>query len=102
MEVPALTTDDGKPNFTLTRTNAGAMNNSSSSNPGGKKSGGGGGGSKPKKTSDARKSKDDYVERYKQINDKLDDVRDAMEDANRAAGALWGPARLKEMQKVSD
>ena len=102
MEVPALTTDGGDPNFTLTRTNAGAMNNSSSSNPGGKKSGGGGGGgSKPKKTADARKSKDDYVERYKEINDQLDDVRDKMEDANRVASTLWGPARIKEMQKVS-
>jgi hypothetical protein len=30
---------------------------------------GGGGGSKPKKTSDARKDKDEIVDRYKEIND---------------------------------
>ena len=48
MEVPALTTDGGTPNFTLTRTNSGAMNNLSSSNSGGKSPNGSGGGSTSK------------------------------------------------------
>ena len=102
MDVVALSSDGTPKIESLTKKSSGAMNNNSSSNPGGKSSkGGGGGGSKPKKTADERKSKDDYVERYKEINDQLDDVKDKMEDANRAASALWGPARLKEMKKVS-
>jgi hypothetical protein len=35
---------------------------------------GGGGGSKPKKTSEARKKKSDIVDRYKEINDELEET----------------------------
>ena len=62
--------------------------------------GGGGGGSKPKKAEKVKKS--DIVERYKEINDKLDDITDKMDDASKAADRLWGPARLKEIEKVND
>ena len=62
--------------------------------------GGGGGGSKPKKTSEARGKKTDIVDRYKEINDKLNDVKDSFTDeysfniesvpAERAAVILCG------------
>jgi hypothetical protein len=107
MEVPALTTEEGgKPNFKLTRTNAGSMNNYSGSNSGGKSpgsgGGGGGGGSKPKKTSDSKKKKSELVDRYKEITDSLEEVQDRMEDANRAADRLWGRDRIKKMREVND
>ena len=101
MEVPALTTDGGKPNFKLTRTNAGSMNNYSSSNKGGKAPGSKSGGSKkePKKADKVNKS--EVVERYKEIEDSLDDLRDTMEDTNKAADRLYGNARLKQMEKAN-
>jgi hypothetical protein len=74
MEVPALTTDGGEPNFTLTRTNAGAMNNYSSTNSGGVTTPGGGtskgGGGSDKEPEKAKRiEKDDTIERYKEIED---------------------------------
>ena len=60
----------------------------------------GGGGSEPKKNKKTRK--DEVVERYKEINDQLDDVQRKMKDAERAAQGLWGPNRLKEMKKVRE
>ena len=96
MEVPALTTDGGKPNFTLTRTNSGAMNNTSSVNAGG--SSGGGGSSKPAEPT----KKSDIVERYKEINDKLADQAKVMDEASKAADRLWGPNRIKAMQDAND
>lgn len=65
------------------------------------KGGGGGGGSsaKPEKVDKTKKS--DVVERYKEIEDKLDDVRNAMEDASRAADRLYGANRIKKMKDVS-
>lgn len=62
--------------------------------------GGGGGGSKPKKAEKVKKT--DVVERYKEVNDKLDDIADAMDDASKAADRLYGADRLKQMQKVND
>jgi hypothetical protein len=55
--------------------------------------GGGGGGGKPKKADTVKKQ--DVVDRYKETDDKLDDIRDKMEDASKAADRLWGPARLE-------
>lgn len=63
----------------------------------GKKSGGGGG---SKKKADTVK-KTDVVTRYKEIDDKLDDIADKMDDASKAADRLWGAARIKEMKKVN-
>ena len=57
-----------------------------------------GGGSKPSKTSKTHQTK--VVDRYKEINDALEDSKKAMDDASRAAEGLWGKARLKEMEKV--
>ena len=67
---------------------------------GGKGGGGGGGGSKPKKAKVVKKT--DVVERYKEIDDNLDDIADKMDDASKAADRLWGPARLKQMKKVNE
>lgn len=61
---------------------------------------GGGGGSKPKKADKVKKS--NVVDRYKETDDKLDDIRDKMDDASKAADRLWGPARLKQMKKVNE
>lgn len=60
-----------------------------------------GGGSDPKKTEDERGKKSDYVKRYEEIEDKLDNIRDAMEMASKKADRLWGPARLKQMKAVN-
>lgn len=99
MDVMAMSTDGSTPQIeSLTKTNSGAMNNSSSSNTGGK-SGGGGGGSK-KKAEKPKKS--NIVERYKEVNDLLDDVADAMEDASKAADRLYGKGRLDLMKKNND
>ena len=75
----------------------GVSPSSTGGNKGGKK--GGGGSTKP--TKDARGKKSDYVNRYEEIEDKLDNVRDKMEKASKSADRLWGPARLKELQKVN-
>ena len=96
MEVPALTTDEGKPNFTLTRTNAGSMNNFSSSNSGGNTSSG----SSPKQADPVKK--DDIVERYKELNDQLDDVAKKYDAASKAADRLYGPAKLAMMEKMNE
>ena len=72
---------------------------SSSAKKGGK-SGGGGGGSKKKPAEKPKKS--DIVERYKEVNDLLDDMADAMEDASKAADRLYGKGRLDLMKKNND
>lgn len=59
------------------------------------------GGSKPKKTSEVRQKKSDTVERYKPVNDKLDDMADALDDASKAADRLWGTARINQMEKIN-
>jgi hypothetical protein len=63
--------------------------------------GGGGGGSEPKKTEDSRKKKSEMVERYKEVNDQLDETRDRLDDVNRSADRLWGAARIKKMREAN-
>lgn len=72
----------------------------SPSSTAGKKGGGGGSKSKPKKAKEVKKS--DVVERYKEIDDKLDDVAESMDDASKAADRLWGDARIKQMQRANN
>ena len=65
--------------------------------PGGggkKKGGGGGGGSKPKKTSESRKKKSDVVDRYKEVNDRIEETTRLYEKNATAADRLWGPKRI--------
>lgn len=94
MTVPSLTTDGGEPNFTLTRTNAGAMNNFSSVNAGGSSADGSGSSSKPNK-----QSKSKIADRYKEVNDSLDDMADALDDAAKAADRLYGKSRIDYLKK---
>ena len=78
---------------------AGGTVNFSNTKAGKKGSGGGGGGSKKKAE---KPKKTDVVERYKEVNDLLDDVADAMEDASKAADRLYGKGRLDLMKKNND
>lgn len=81
----------------------GSQNNYSSSNAGGKSpgsgGGSGGGGSKPKKATPTKKL--DIVDRYKQVEDQLDDVTDAADDASKAMDRLYGKARIDKMKEVN-
>ncbi len=55
--------------------------------------------SSPKKADKVKKS--DTVERYKEIEDKLDDIADASDAANTAMDRLYGANRLKKMEEVN-
>ena len=56
-----------------------------------------GGGGEKKKADKVKKS--DVVERYKEVDDSLEKVADAMEDASKAMDRLYGVSRLKQMEK---
>ena len=62
-----------------------------------------GGGSKEKEASKAEKidktKKHEVVERYKEVNDALDDLSDEYEKASRSADRLWGEHRLDALRK---
>lgn len=64
------------------------------------KGGGGGGGGKPKTADKVKKS--DVVQRYKEIDDSLDDLIDKMEDATKVADRLYGKGRLDLMKKNNE
>ena len=67
-----------------------------------KESGGGGGGgsSTPASTTTATK-KTDVVDRYKELEDALDDVADALEDASKQADRLYGKARIDKLKQMN-
>lgn len=60
----------------------------------------GGGGSKSKTVDLTKKS--DVVDRYKEINDSIEDNSQAMNKASKAADRLYGEARLKKMREVNN
>jgi hypothetical protein len=60
-----------------------------------------GGGGEEKNTDEARGKKTDIVERYKEVDDAMDDVTDKMEDASKAADRLWGAARIAKIKEVN-
>ena len=64
------------------------------------KSGGGGSKAKPEKVDKTKKS--DVVERYKEINDQIDDMADKLEDATTEADRLYGRNRINKMKEVSN
>lgn len=99
VEVPAMSSDSTQPPKikSLTKTSSGVMNNRSSANKGSKGGGGGGGGGSKKKADPVKKS--DLVERYKEINDAIEDMADAMEDASKASDRLYGNNKIKQMEK---
>lgn len=70
---------------------------SSSSVKSSKSGGGGSKGSKPKKV-----NKSDIVDRYKEINDQLDNVKDAYEDASKEADRLYGASRISAMKRANN
>lgn len=92
---------EGAGGITTAFASAPAVTPSFESTTSGGAGGGGGGGGSSKPTSDARQKKTDVVDRYKEVNDQLDDMADALNDASKAADRLYGSARLKEMEKVS-
>lgn len=60
-----------------------------------------GGGKKEGKKNKGVK-KDDTVDRYKEIEDALDDMADALEDANKETDRLFGAARLNSLKKENN
>ena len=63
-----------------------------------KKNGGGGKDSKPAEKVETTK-KEDIVDRYKELDDTLDDVADAYEDASKEADRLYGKARIDKIKQ---
>ena len=63
-------------------------------------SGGGGGNSTPKKADTVKKT--DVVDRYKEVDDSLDDLARKTDKASKAADRLWGPARVAQLKKVNN
>ena len=72
----------------------GSQNNYSKSNSGGGKPGGGSKGSKPQTV-----KKGDIVERYKEINDQIDNLKDEMSDLSKETDRLYGVNKLNAMKK---
>ena len=88
----------------------GSSNNYSKNNSGGAPaktpSKGGGGGSKEKEPSKPKKidttGEHEIIERYKEINDSLDDLSDEYEKATRSADRLWGEHRLDAIREQNE
>lgn len=104
---------DGKapPIRGLRKKATGSSNNYSSNNSGGAPAkspskGGGGGSSKEKEPSKPKKTdltgQEEIVERYKEINDSLDDLSDEYKKATRSADQLWGEHRLDAIRKQNE
>ena len=69
---------------------------------GAKKGGGGGGKSAPAKAEPVKKTKkSDVVDRYKEVTDALNDNTRALDKANKKADQLYGPGRIKWLQKAN-
>lgn len=62
------------------------------------KNGGGGGDTKPAEKVETTK-KEDIVDRYKELDDTLDDIADAYEDASKEADRLYGKARIDKIKQ---
>ena len=92
---------DGKPPQIkgLRKKAGGSANNYSGTNKGDTGTKSGGGGSKPKPLKSTNKS--EVVERYKEINDLIDDMTDAYDDASKAADRLYGKDRIAKMQTMN-
>ena len=73
---------------------------------GGNTGGGGGSSSAPKEPSKATKidttNKSEIVERYREVNDALDDLADEYEKASRSADRLWGENRLDALREQNE
>ena len=93
-QIPAMSSDGSTPEVkTLVKKATGSFNDFSSLNPGGDSLGG----SKTSSKKNTGPSKSVKPERYKEINDKLDDAANAYDKASKAADRLYGPNRLKAL-----
>jgi hypothetical protein len=98
--VPALGTNGKTPEIkSITKKATGSFNNFSSGNSGGKSSGGGSS-SKPKAYEKTKKS--EVVDRYKEINDSLEDVADAISDNNKQLDRMYGQGRINALEKSAE
>ena len=85
-------------NFKHTNSSSGSgINKSSGSSGGGGSSGSSDSSSSPTTTTITKKT--DIVERYKEVNDALDDLADKYEMASRAADRLWGEDKLDALRE---
>ena len=62
--------------------------------------GGGGGGREARRSNHVKK--DDYVERYHEIDNVIDDLGDAYERLNNQEDRAWGPNRIKAMKEQAN
>ena len=62
------------------------------------KKGSGGSKSKPAKKIETTK-KEDVIDRYKELEDSLDDLTDALNDANKMEDRLWGQSRIDNIKQ---
>ena len=100
--VPALNPDGSPKIRSVTKKATGSFNNYSSSNKGGKSPGsksGGGSKKEPKKTSEARGKKEDIVDRYKEINDELEQTQRLMKKNDILSEGLWGAKKIAKMKE---
>lgn len=75
----------------------GGVSPSSTSGKGGGKGGGGG----SSKKSEGRPKKTDVVDRYKEVEDKIDDIKNSADKASSAMDRLFGAKKIKKMQEVN-
>ena len=76
---------------------SGSTANNGGSNKGGKKGGGGG----SSKKSEGKPQKTDVVDRYKEIEDKIDDIKNSADKASSAMDRLFGIKKIQKMQEVN-
>ena len=91
---------EGPGGITTAFTAAPAPTVSKSATTSGNTGGGGGGGGNRQDKKVTRTKKDDVVERYKELKDKLDDVRDAADKTSASLGRLHGPEKLEAIKKI--
>jgi hypothetical protein len=77
---------------------------SRSSTTSGRSGGGGGGGNSAPAAAEKREptKKSDVSERYKEINDAIDNVTDALTRAEKASDRLWGKDKLDAMRQENE
>lgn len=65
------------------------------------KKGSGGSKSKPAKKIETTK-KEDVIDRYKELEDSLDDLTDSLNDANKMEDRLWGQSRIDNIKQQNE
>lgn len=98
IQIPAMTNDGSTPKITeLVKKSSASLNDFSSLNAGG----GSPGSSKKSSTKNTGPKKSIKPERYKEINDRLDDASNAYEKASKAADRLYGPKQIAKMREAN-